>query len=106
MLISNTVRVLISNTVRVLISNTVRVLISNTVRVLIFKILCTTTFFILIFGAFSLTSVSLFVCLLVQIPQGGQERMKTFPPLQPIEMNVTGVGWECSAADVLFSSAG
>ena len=37
---------------------------------------------------------------------GGAERMKTFPALKPVDMQVTGMGWKESAADILFSSAG
>ena len=37
---------------------------------------------------------------------GGEERMKTFPALKPVDMHVTGMGWKESAADILFSSAG
>ncbi|XP_071792642.1 nitric oxide-associated protein 1-like [Asterias amurensis] len=42
----------------------------------------------------------------LKVPLGGKERLKTLPPLQPMEMTVHGVGWDCSAADVLFSSVG
>ncbi|XP_038070538.1 nitric oxide-associated protein 1-like [Patiria miniata] len=42
----------------------------------------------------------------LMVPLCEPERMKTFPALQPVEMMVTGQGWQCSSADVLFSSAG
>ncbi|XP_078668356.1 nitric oxide-associated protein 1-like [Branchiostoma floridae x Branchiostoma belcheri] len=43
---------------------------------------------------------------LLKVPIGGDERMASFPPLQPTEVTVTGVDNKFSAADLVLSSAG
>ncbi|XP_072026715.1 nitric oxide-associated protein 1-like [Amphiura filiformis] len=43
---------------------------------------------------------------LLAVPMGGDDRMKSFPALESFDMDVKGIGWKESAADILFSSAG
>ena len=43
---------------------------------------------------------------LLQIPIGGKSRMKDFPQLHGQLIQVEGIGWKQSAADVVLSSAG
>lgn len=40
------------------------------------------------------------------MPCGDAERLQSFPRLEPQEVEVTGVSWKQSAADVVLSSSG
>lgn len=42
----------------------------------------------------------------LQVPAGGSERMKEFPPLVPQELRLEGRGYLEAAADITLSSAG
>eukprot|EP00731_Ephydatia_muelleri_P038367 Em0735g1a len=43
---------------------------------------------------------------LLKVPCGDAKRLSNFPPLEPKEVEVTGVSWKQSAADIVLSSAG
>lgn len=43
---------------------------------------------------------------MLQVPLGGPERLKKWPPLLPKQVDLIGEGWEKSCADIVLSSAG